>query len=329
MNRTHSKRFANFKAAPNLAPASRLRRLQRRSGTAVPRFSVCEFSLMPASFAEELAACVAGGAEGLGICEAKLPAAGNDATLIEKLRASGLQASVCLPATLSILPLPKFPGLIDPTERTDALIADIRRLAAFKLACCFCLTGAQGNFAASEAREIVVAGLRRAARAAAEVGVPLGIEPIHTSLKDDWTLVTTIPETVALLEEVGEPNLGIGFDTWHLWDTPDLLADIRRHAHRILGVHLSDRRNPTRGWCDRVLPGDGVIPLPEIFAALEAGGFSGWYDLEILSDNGLFGNNYPDSAWKLPPEQIVRKGRAGFLSAWMARKIPRFEAGSV
>jgi sugar phosphate isomerase/epimerase len=93
-------------------------------------------------------------------------------------------------------------------------------------------------------------------------------------------------------------------------------VDFRRHARRIVGVHLSDRRDPPRGWCDRVLPGDGVIPLPEIFAALEAGGFNGWYDLEVLSDNGLFGNDYADSVWKLPPEQIVRKGRDGFLRAW-------------
>ena len=66
-----------------------------------------------------------------------------------------------------------------------------------------------------------------------DTGVPLSLEPIHASLKDDWTLVTTIPETVALLEEVSEPNLGIGFDTWHLWDTPDLVADIRQRVKAV------------------------------------------------------------------------------------------------
>jgi hypothetical protein len=41
--------------------------------------------------------------------------------------------------------------------------------------------------------------------------------------------------------------------------------------------------------------------------------------LEIPLDNGLFGNDYADSVWKLPSAQIVRKGRDGFLRAWGAR----------
>ena len=288
-----------------------------------PRFSVCEYSTITASFEEDLAACKAGGAEGIGICEPKLAADGNDAPLVEQLRQSGLQAAVCLPACLSILPLPNFPGLGRPEERTEALIAGIRRLAAFKPACCFCLTGAQGQWTPREARALVVEGLRKTARAAAELGIPLGVEPVHSSIKKDWTLISSIPEALDLIEEVGEPNLGLGFDTWHLWDTPNVLDHIRRHAHRIVGVHLSDRRNPTRGWADRVLPGAGTINLPAIFAAFEAGGFRGWYDLEVLSDNGLFGNDYLDSLWKLPPAQLVREGRERFLRAWRARQWVR------
>ena len=45
------------------------------------------------------------------------------------------------------------------------------------------------------------------------------------------------PETVELIAEVGEPNLGIGFDTWHLWDTPNLFEHMRARARRIMGVH--------------------------------------------------------------------------------------------
>jgi sugar phosphate isomerase/epimerase len=59
------------------------------------------------------------------------------------------------------------------------------------------------------------------------------------------------------------------------------------------GPHF-DRRNPTQGWADRVLPGDGTLDLPGMLRALEAAGYNGWYDLEVLSDNGMFGNNYLD-----------------------------------
>ena len=61
----------------------------------------------------------------------------------------------------------------------------------------------------------------------------------------DWSLITTIPETVDLLDEVSEPHLKMLFDTWHLWDTPGVLEDIRRYADRF-AVHVNDWREPTR-----------------------------------------------------------------------------------
>jgi sugar phosphate isomerase/epimerase len=285
-----------------------------------PRFSVCEITTFAAGFGEDLAACRAGGADGIGICEFKLPTDGQDQAALAAFRSSGLRAAICVPATLSVLPLPLMPGPGDPARRVEAVCAGIRRLAVFAPAACACLTGPQGVRPEAEARRIVVEGLRPIARAAAEIGVRVGLEPIHRSIREDWSLVTTIPETLDLLDEVGEPNLGLLFDVWHLWDTPDLLAQTRACAHRIVGVHVNDRREPTRSWKDRVLPGDGVADLPAILGALDAGGYTGWYDLEIFSDNGAFGDDYEDSLWKLPPAEIVRRGRAGFLRAWEARR---------
>jgi sugar phosphate isomerase/epimerase len=284
-----------------------------------PRFSVCEISTLKASFEQDLAACREGGAEGIGLCEFKLPADGNDALALEAFRASGLAASICVPATLSVLPLPLMPGPANPAERVAALCAGLRRLAKFRPATCMCLTGPRGARSEREARHIVVDGLRTIARTAADLGMRVGIEPVHSSIQDDWTLASTVPETLDLLAEVGEPSLGIIFDTWHLWDTPEVLEHARRHARRFLGVHVNDRRQPTRSWKDRVLPGDGVIDLPALFGALDAGGYDGWFDLEIFSDDGSFGDNYPDSLWKRPPVEVVRRGREGFLRAWKAR----------
>ena len=81
----------------------------------------------------------------------------------------------------------------------------------------------------------------------------------------------------------------------------DLLDEIAAHAHRFAGVHVNDWREPTRGWADRVLPGDGVADVPAILAALDAAGWDGYYDLEIFSDNGAFGTAYPDSLWDVEP----------------------------
>ena len=278
-----------------------------------PRFSVSQFSTLNQGFDEDLEAFRAGGAEGIGVAEAKLPEDGDDREALAKFRASGLQATVCLPSLLSILPLPDFPGPDDPAERIDGLAASIRRLARFEPVTVLCLTGPAGDRDPAEARRIAVEGLRELAGVAREEGVSLALEPIHASYAERFTLVDTIPDALDLLEEVGEP-IGIMFDTWHLWDTPDLLEHIRANARNFPAVHVNDWRRDTRSWDDRALPGDGVIDLPAILGALEQGGYDGWYDLEIFSSD-----MYPDSLLQLPPAELVRRGKAGFLAAWEAR----------
>jgi sugar phosphate isomerase/epimerase len=95
---------------------------------------------------------------------------------------------------------------------------------------------------------------------------------------------------------------------------------------------VSDWREPTRGWADRVLPGDGVADLPAILGALDSVGFngagwSGFYDLEIFSDNGAFGSAYPDSLWDLDAAELARRGRSAFAQVWSTRRVPAEAAG--
>lgn len=277
-----------------------------------PRFSVSEFSTMQLSFEDDLVAYAAGGSEGIGLAEAKLPE-GRDSESLAKLRESGLKTTICLPTMLSVLPLPPFPGPEDPQERVESLCASVRRLAPFDPEVVLCLTGPAGDRDPAEARRIAVEGLREVARTAQEVGVRVALEPIHSSARDEFTLVDTIPGAVGVVEEVGLP-MGVIFDTWHLWDTPDVLDHIRAHAHRFPAVHVNDWRDPTRGWDDRALPGEGIMDLPAMFGALEAGGFEGWYELEIFSSE-----TYPDSLLQLDPAELVRRSKEGFLKAWEAR----------
>jgi sugar phosphate isomerase/epimerase len=283
------------------------------------RFSVCEFTTLAVPFEAEIPLLRELGVEGMGVCEAKLPD-GRDEEWAARLRDSGLAAVVCLPATLSVLPLPKFPGSEDPARRVEEICSGIRRLAAFDPVTVICLTGPVGEREPAEAREIVVAGLQRIAHEARDAGVTVALEPIHESIRSDWTMVASIREAVDLLDDVGEPDLRVLFDVWHLWDTPDVLGDIRRQAARLApAVHVSDWRAETRGWNDRALPGDGLAPLPELLGALADAGLDDWFDLEIFSDDGAFEDDYLDSLWKLPPVQLVGRARAGFLEAWGAR----------
>jgi len=73
-------------------------------------------------------------------------------------------------------------------------------------------------------------------------------------------------------------------------------------------VHVSDRTRPeTRSDLDRALPGDDSRAAVR---ALEAAGYDGWYDVEVMSDDGTFGDAFPDSLWALPADEIARRAVA-------------------
>lgn len=218
-----------------------------------------------------------------------------------------------MPAVPSILPLPLMEGPADPQERVDAICASLHRLAAFNPSGIVCLTGP------GDERETVVEGLRAIGEEAARAGVRVGLEPINRVGGEDWTIISSISDAVELLDEADHPALGIQFDSWHVWNTTDVLDDIERYADRFVGVHVADWREPTRGWADRVLPGDGVADLPAILGALDRAGWRGYYDLEIFSDNGAFGNSWPDSLWDVPTEELAQAGREAFARVWAAR----------
>ena len=145
------------------------------------------------------------------------------------------------------------------------LCASIHRLAAFGAPGIVCLTGTglgrDPDDAARARRRRACSTLAREAELA---GTRIALEPYQRVDGEDWTIATTIPEALELIDEAGgSPALGLQFDVWHLWNTPDLCGDIARELDRIVGVHVCDVRDPTRGWADRVLPGDGIADLAD------------------------------------------------------------------
>ena len=289
---------------------------------AEPKFSVSEITTFHQTYDEDLATYREAGAEGMGVWEFKLPE-GDDAETVAKLKDSGLKATTCIPGTLSIYPVP-FPGPTDPKERTQGLCDAVRRFAPFEPEVILCLTGHPGDTDPVEARRVVADGLRQAAKVAGEYGLTLGLEPLHRKVYGTWSMIGDIPGTIDLMDEIGEPNVKLLYDVYHLWDTDNVLEETVRHGSRIVpSVHVCDWRAETRNDFDRVLPGDGIIDLPAILGALEAGGVVDWFDLEIFSDDGSFSDmDFEDSLWKQDPVDVCRRGKAGFMKAWDARKAP-------
>ena len=292
----------------------------------LPSFSISQASTLPASFADDLRAYAAAGVDGIGIWELKL-GGGPDDEALEQLAASGLGSATAVPVIPSILPLPLLDGPEDPQERVQSLCASVHRLARLEPSAVVCLTGPAGDRDPDEARALVVDGLREVANEASSAGVRIALEPFQRDVLQDWSIINTLGDAAALIEEVGSDAIGIQFDVWHLWNTPDLLDEIPRHAHLIAGVHVDDWREPTRGWADRALPGDGAADLPGILGVLEDVGWKGFYDLEIFSDNGAFGSAYPDSLWDLDAAELARRGREAFFNCWSERRVTATAVG--
>jgi sugar phosphate isomerase/epimerase len=251
------------------------------------RFSISEITTVGQSFADDLDAYRAAGAHGIGIWEMKLA---DDS--FDRFRSSGLEAAAAVPEVPSILPLPLMEGPADPGERVDAICSGIRRLAPFEPACVLFLTGPGDD------RQTVLAGIRAIADEGAAAGVRVALEPIQREYAHFWSITTSLDEAVLLLEEAGRPDVGLVYDSWHLWNQP--VEQIARNRGRIAGVHLADWRDPTRNTNDRVLPGDGAIDFGPILDRLA---WDGLYDLEIFSDPQL-----PDSLWRIDPRELARRG---------------------
>jgi sugar phosphate isomerase/epimerase len=256
------------------------------------KLSLSEISTPNASFEDDVRAYAAAGFDAIGIWEFKLPE--DDAANRALLREAGLAVASCVPAVPSILPifLPGMEKPSDPSERVAALVASVRRLAAYEPECVVCLTGAAGDFEPGRAHALVVDGLRE------EAGVRLGLEPATPRQRDSVSFVNSVTDAVALLEEAGLADVGIMADTYNLWhERPEALVEV---ADRITGLHVAD--DPGGELQHRVLPGEGGRNSAAQVRALVSAGWEGYLDVEIFST--------PDRFWALPVDEAARQAFA-------------------
>jgi sugar phosphate isomerase/epimerase len=147
------------------------------------------------------------------------------------------------------------------------------------------------------ALERSVVSLTQAAQWAAGFGVRLALE-----FRKANTFCASLDTAVRLVAACGEPNVGVCLDVFHYhtgpskWDDLDLLT-----PHNLAWVQVSDLAGVSRELAtdaDRILPGDGDLPLAAILAKLRDRGYDGWVSLELMNP----------TLWQVKPTQVAELG---------------------
>jgi D-psicose/D-tagatose/L-ribulose 3-epimerase len=116
--------------------------------------------------------------------------------------------------------------------------------------------------------------LRAAARHAAARGVRVGIEPVN---RYESFLVNTAAQARELMEMVGEPNVGVHLDAYHMnIEEDDFRSPVELVAGDLVHFHLSESH--------RGIPGRGTVDWEAIMSALGDAGYSGYVGLESFAE---------------------------------------------
>lgn len=121
-------------------------------------------------------------------------------------------------------------------------------------------------------RTLLAESLRALADHAGPLGVQLVVEPVNRYETD---FLNSVEEAAVFVRDARVPGLALMPDLFHMnIEDRDIAATLCEHATAIGYVHLADS--------NRRAPGQGHTDFDAAFAALRAGGYQGWFSVEIL-----------------------------------------------
>lgn len=107
-------------------------------------------------------------------------------------------------------------------------------------------------------------------------GIEIAIEPLN---RFEGFLINTAAEGAAFCELVGNPNVGLMLDNFHLCMEEDSFTGaVRTAGKRLKHLHLAEN--------NRRLPGMGEFPWDDYFSALRDVGYSGRLNIEAFMTPG-------------------------------------------
>jgi hydroxypyruvate isomerase len=140
------------------------------------------------------------------------------------------------------------------------------------------LCGAPGpEVEKARAHATLVENFRRAARAVRDIGATVLLETINNHDVPGY-FVPDVDEAIAFLDEVGEPNVGLQFDFYHVHRMGQpLIPTFERLMPRITHMQFSDAPG-------RREPGTGTLDYKAVFDAVAKSTYAGWTSAEYFPD---------------------------------------------
>ncbi len=142
-----------------------------------------------------------------------------------------------------------------------------------------------------------VASLKQAAQWAAGFGVRLALE-----FRGSDAFCSCLDTAITLVEQCGEPNVGVCLDAFHYYKGSSKPDDFARLAPaNLFHVQVCDVPGVPRELMsdsDRVMPGDGDFQLEPLMQKLRAMKYPGAVSLELMNP----------ILWQLKPTQVVEVG---------------------
>ncbi len=273
------------------------------------QFGVSEFTTMPWTFEQDVEAYARLGVQAIEVCEAKLDESRWQEQIAQPA-ARGLAVTSIQPAVRTLFPSKGQPAPLDIGERLARFRQTVTRLAPSVPQAVFVTnTGIPPGGNIQQVWDTAIPAYRALAAFAADHGARVALEPLNASIVNIETAVWTLDQAMQIVKSVDHDSFGICLDCWNVWQNAGILDGIRAAGDRIFVVQISDWRTP-RSFEDRLIPGQGEIPLPAFLRAVRESGFTGAYSVEIFSQG------VPDALWEADLEQVLRDSRTGLDAAW-------------
>jgi sugar phosphate isomerase/epimerase len=237
-----------------------------------PRVSLSAISTASWDLDEDLAFYAEVGVTNVGISVAKLERFGWDEGA-RRVVDAGLRVTNLI--GLGPFHLAERDGWESQRER---LVRALDTAIAVSAECVVFTTGPAGSLPWEDAADAFEAALAPVLVEARGRGVPFAIE--HTnSLRVDVSFVHTLRDALDLARRL---DAGVCMEVNACWAERGLAGTVAGGVDRLRLVQVSDFAVGTLSTPNRLVPGDGDIPLERILGQVLAAGYEGCFDLELI-----------------------------------------------